>query len=90
MKTQNLSEEYLKELGHRLKIIRTFLRLDQRQMAKRLKTGQSQVSKLESGLSAPTLNQLISIKRMADEDNYLREKLSWEWILEGKGRGIVG
>jgi transcriptional regulator with XRE-family HTH domain len=90
MKTQNLSEDYLKELGHRLKIIRTFLKLDQRQMAKSIKTGQSQLSKLESGLSAPTLFHLISIKRMADEDNYLRENLSWEWILEGKGRGLVG
>jgi len=90
MKTQELPEEYLLELGHRLRIIRTFLKLDQRQMSKLIKTGQSQISKIESGRSAPTLHQLIKIKRMAEEDDYLRENLSWEWILEGKGKGIIG
>jgi len=90
MKAQNLSDDYLKGLGHRLRIIRTFLKLDQRQMSKRMKTGQSQISKIESGRSAPTLYHLIRIKKLAEEDEYLRESLSWEWILEGKGKGIIG
>ena len=90
MKIQKLPDEYLQEIGHRLKVIRTLLKLDQRQMSKRMKTGQSQISKIEAGRSAPTLYQLIRIKRMADEDDYLRENLSWEWILEGKGKGIIG
>jgi len=90
MKTQNLTEEYLQELGHRLRIIRTFLKLDQRKMSELVKTGQSQISKIEGGRSAPTLFQLRTIKKLADEDNYLRENLTWEWILEGKGKGIIG
>jgi len=90
MRIQKLPDEYLRDLSHRLRIIRTFLKLDQREMAKLMKTGQSQVSKIESGRSAPTLYQLRTIKRLADEDDYLRENLTWEWILEGKGRGIIG
>jgi transcriptional regulator with XRE-family HTH domain len=90
MKTQNLSNQYRKGLGLRLRIIRTFLKLDQRQLAKHFKTGQSHVSKLEAGASAPTLFQLITIKKLAEKDKYLRENLSWEWILEGKGKGLVG
>jgi transcriptional regulator with XRE-family HTH domain len=90
MKAQNLSDEYLQELGHRLRIVRTFLKLDQRQMSKRMKTGQSQISKIEAGRSAPTLYHLIRIKKLAEEDEYLRDNLSWEWILEGKGKGIIG
>ena len=90
MKTKNLSEDYLQELGHRFKIIRTFLRLDQLKMSNLLKIGQSQMSKIEAGRSAPTLYQLIKLKRIAEEDDYLRENLTWEWILEGKGKGIIG
>ena len=90
MKTQKLPEEYLLELGHRLRIIRTFLKLDQRQMSELIKTGQSQISKIEAGRSAPTLYQLFTIKKIAEEDDYLRQNLSWEWILEGKGKGIIG
>ena len=90
MKTQRLPKEYLQGLGHRVKIIRTFLRLDQRKMSELMEIGQSQLSKLELGRSAPTLNHLLSIKRIAEEDDYLRENLSWEWILEGKGKGIIG
>ena len=90
MKTQKLPEEYLLELGHRLRIIRTFLKLDQRQMSELMKTGQSQISKIEAGRSAPTIYQLFKIKKIAEEDDYLRENLSWEWILEGKGKGIIG
>ena len=89
MKIQKLPDEYLQDLGHRLKVIRTFLKLDQRQMSKRMKTGQSQISKVEAGRAAPTLYQLMRIKKIAEEDDYLRDKLSWEWILEGKGKGII-
>jgi len=91
MKRKSLpSDEYLQELGHRVKIIRTFLKLDQKQMSSLLKIGQSQMSKIESGRSAPTLQELARIKRLAEENDYLRENLSWEWIMDGKGRGIIG
>ena len=91
MKRENLpSDEYLQELGHRLRIIRTFLKLDQKEMSKLLKIGQSQMSKIESGRSAPTIQELARIKRLAEENDYLRENLSWEWIMDGKGRAIVG
>ena len=90
MKIQKLPDEYLQDLGHRLKVIRTFLKLDQRQMSKRMKTGQSQISKVEAGRAAPTLYQLMRIKKIAGEDDYLQDNLSWEWILEGKGKGIIG
>ena len=90
MKTKNLSDDYLQRLGHRFKIIRTFLKLDQAQMSEKLKIGQSQLSKIESGRSSPTLYQLIQIKEIACEDDYLNENISWEWILEGKGKGIIG
>jgi hypothetical protein len=59
-------------------------------MSERLKIGQSQLSKIELGRSAPTLYQVLRIRRIAEEDEYLRENLSWEWILEGKGKGIIG
>jgi len=91
MKTKNLPpDEYLQELGHRVKIIRTFLKLDQKELSKLLKIGQSQMSKIESGRSAPTLQELTRIKRLAEENDYLRDNLSWEWIMDGKGKGIIG
>jgi len=90
MKTRYLTDEYLKGLGLRLKVIRTFLNLDQRKMSDILKTGQSQISKIESGRAAPTLFQLRTIKNLADKNDYLRENLTWEWILDGKGKGIIG
>lgn len=90
MESKKLSEEYLKKLGNRLKLIRTHLGKDQKQMSVYLKTAQSQISKLEAGNSPPTLYQLIEIKKLAEKDDYLRENLSWEWILEGKGKGIIG
>ena len=91
MKTKNLpSDEYLQELGHRIRIIRTFLKLDQKELSKLLKIGQSQMSKIESGWSAPTLQELVRIKRLAEENDYLRDNLSWEWIMDGKGKGILG
>ena len=90
MKTQNLSDEYIADLGHRIKLIRTFLKLDQRQFSELMKTAQSQISKIEAGKSAPTLYQLVKVKRLAEEDDYLRENLTWDWILDGKGRAIIG
>jgi len=90
MKTQKLSKEHLLDLGHRLKIIRTVLKLDQRQMSEVLGTAQSQISKIEIGRSAPTLHHLLMIKKVAGEDEYLGENLTWEWILEGKGKGLIG
>ena len=91
MKTKNLpSDEYLQELGHRIRIIRTFLKLDQKELSKLLKIGQSQMSKIESGRSAPTLQELTRLKRLAEENDYLRDNLSWEWIMDGKGKGILG
>jgi hypothetical protein len=69
-----------------------FLKLDQKEMSRQLKVGQSQMSKIESGQSAPTLFQLIRIKKLAEEDDYPRENLTWEWMLEGKegkGRAII-
>ena len=91
MKRKSLPpDEYRQELGHRVKIIRTFLKLDQKELSKLLKIGQSQMSKIESGRSAPTLQELTRIKRLTEENDYLRENLSWEWILDGKGKGIIG
>jgi transcriptional regulator with XRE-family HTH domain len=90
MKTQKLLEEYLLELGLRLKLIRTQLKLDQRKMSELMDTAQSQISKIEIGRSAPTLHYLLKIKEIAEKDDYLRENLSWEWILEGKGKGMIG
>ena len=90
MKHKKPSDEYLKELGHRIKIVRTVLRLDQKQLSEKMETAQSQISKIESGRSAPTLHQLRTIKSLADEDKFLRDNLSWDWIVEGKGKGIIG
>ena len=90
MRHKKPSDEYLKELGHRIKVIRTYLALDQKQMSEKIDTAQSQISKIEAGLAAPTLQQLRSIKMVAEENDDLRENLSWEWILEGKGKGIIG
>lgn len=90
MKVQVLPEEHFRGLGHRLKIIRTFLNLDQREMSKLIKTRQLHISKIESGRTAPTLYQLMTIKRLSEQNDYLRKNLSWEWILEGNGKGILG
>jgi transcriptional regulator with XRE-family HTH domain len=88
MKTQKLSKEYLTALGNRLKLIRTYLRYDQKQMSEVLETAQSQISKLEMGRSSPSLYQLLQIKKLTEEDEYLKENLTWVWILEGQGKGI--
>lgn len=90
MKTQKLSREHLKALGHRLKVIRTILNLDQRQMSELMDTAQSQISKIEIGKSAPTLYQLLKLREIVDRNDSLRESVSWEWLLEGKGKGVIG
>ena len=88
MRTQNLTNQYLMDLGHRIKLVRTYLKYDQKMLAESLSTVPSQISKIESGKSAPTLFYLLRIKELADKDDYLRENLSWNWLLEGKGRGV--
>jgi len=90
MKTQKLSKEQLKAVGHRLKVVRTILNLDQRQMSESMGTAQSQISKIEIGRSPPTLYQLIKVKELADQNDSLRDHLTWEWLLEGKGKGVIG
>ena len=59
-------------------------------MSKLMDTAQSQISKIETGQSAPTLYQLLKIKRITEENDHLREALSWEWLLKGKEKGIIG
>ena len=88
MQIQRLPKEYLIELGHRIKLIRTYMKYDQRMLADYLKTVPSQISKIEQGKSAPNLYYLLMIKQLADQDEYLRENLSWKWILEGTGKGV--
>ena len=89
MRTQKLSEEYLKELGQRIKLVRTFLKLDQKQMSELMETAQSQLSKIEAGRAAPSIYQLFKIKKAASENEYLNDNLTWEWLLDGKGKGII-
>ena len=74
MNKQKLSEEYLKNLGHRLKRIRTVLNYDQKGMSEALDTAQSQISKIEAGQSGPTLYQLLRLKRVMEEHSELRAK----------------
>ncbi len=58
------------------------MKLDQLKMSRLLKIGQSQMSKIEAGRSAPTTYQLIKLKQIAKEHDYQRESLTWEWILD--------
>jgi len=88
MKVRRLSKEFLVDLGHRIKIIRAYLKIDQKQLAEYLKTSQSQLSKIEAGTTTASLYHIMMIKKLADQDEYLRENLSWDWFLEGKGRGF--
>jgi len=88
MRVQRLPTEYLEELGHRIKVVRTFIKYEQKDLAKYLRTAQSQVSKIEAGKAAPSLYHLLLIKKLADEDENLKGKLSWNWLLEGKGAEI--
>jgi len=84
MKIQRSSKEYLKGLGHRIKIIRAALGYDQRQMAQLLETAQSQVSKIEAGTTSPSIYQLFKLKKAAEKMEGLKSASSWTWIMEGK------
>jgi transcriptional regulator with XRE-family HTH domain len=88
MKLQRLSSDYLLELGTRIKTIRTYLKYDQKQLAEYLRTAASQMSKIEAGKAEPGIYHLLMIKKLADTDEYLRENLTWSWLLEGKGKGV--
>ena len=88
MKVQRLSPDYLAELGNRIKLIRTYLKYDQKQLSQYLRTAQSQLSKIEAGKAEPGVYHLLMVMKLADTDDYLRENLSWTWLLEGKGKGV--
>jgi transcriptional regulator with XRE-family HTH domain len=88
MKAQKLTPEYLEGLGHRFRLIRVSLRYDQKQMSEALDTAQSQISKIEAGQAGPTLYQLLRLKKIMEQHDELR-KVSWTWILEGKGKGTI-
>lgn len=88
MKLQRLSPDYLIELGNRIKLVRTYLKYDQKKLAKYLRTAQSQLSKIEAGKAEPGIYHLLMIKKLADTDDYLRDNLTWTWLLEGKGKGV--
>ena len=90
MKSKKLPDKYLLQLGNRIKLIRTYLSVDQKTMAELTGIAQSQISKIETGQAAPNLNQLIKIKEIAEQNKDMPEGLSWEWIIEGKGKGIIG
>ena len=61
MKIKKLKNEYLINLGHRIKLVRTYLKYDQKMLAEFLSTVPSQISKIESGKSAPTLYYLLRV-----------------------------
>ena len=88
MKVQRLSSEYLAEVGNRIKLVRTYLKYDQKQLSQYLQTSQSQLSKIEAGKAEPGIYHLLMIKKLADTDDYLRGNLTWSWLLEGKGKGV--
>jgi len=72
-------------MGHRFKLIRTYLKFDQKFFAGELKTTQSQISKIEAGKAAPTLHHLLTLKELADRNENVSGCLSWSWLLEDKG-----
>ena len=84
MKVQRSSSEYLKGLGHRIRIIRAALGYDQKEMAQLLETAQSQVSKIEAGTTSPSIYQLFKLKNAAEKMEVLKSASSWTWIMEGK------
>lgn len=88
MKLLRLSQEYREGIGTRIKTIRTYLKYDQKQLAQYLKIAASQLSKIEAGKAEPGIYHLLMIKKLADTDDYLRENLTWSWLLEGKGKGV--
>ena len=88
MKQQRLSPEYMAEIGNRIKLVRTYLKYDQKHLSRYPRTAQSQLSKIEAGKAEPRIYHLLMIKKLADTDEYLRENLTWVWLLEGKGKGV--
>jgi transcriptional regulator with XRE-family HTH domain len=88
MNKQRLSPDYLQKFGERLRLIRSMLRYDQKDMSEALDTAQSQVSKIEAGKAGPTLYQLLKLKKVMEEHPDLSE-VPWEWILEGKGKVTI-
>lgn len=86
MKLQRLSQEYREGIGTRIKTIRTYLKYDQKQLAQYLKIAASQLSKIEAGKAEPGIYHLLMIKKLADER--LEKGISWDWILEDKGKGV--
>jgi len=89
MKVQRLPKEYLAVFGMRFRLVRTVLGLDQFEMAKALETAQSQVSRIEMGKTGPSLHQLLVIKQLAEDHESLKD-MTWEWLLQGRGRGLIG
>jgi len=61
------------------------MRLEQKDLAAAIKTSQSQLSRIEAGLTAPTLYHLLTIKELSDQNENISGSLSWSWLLEGKG-----
>jgi transcriptional regulator with XRE-family HTH domain len=88
MKVQYLPLEYLKGLGHRIKMVRVALNLSQKHLSESWNTGPAQVSRVENGSAAPSLYQLLQLKRLVDKDSDLKGKVTWEWLLEGQGAGV--
>lgn len=87
MKVQRLSQDYRKEIGKRIKVIRTILEYDQKQLAEYLNTAASQLSKIEAGKAEPGIYHLLMIKRLFDSQDSSQGKLNWSWLIEGKGPG---
>ena len=67
MRIQKLPEKYMGQLGLRIKLVRTYMRLEQKEFALKLKTAQSQISRIESGKTVPSLYHLLAIKKLADQ-----------------------
>lgn len=85
MKVKRLNQKYLQELGHRIKLLRTMLKSNQKELAAHLQTAPSQISKMERGEIPPNLYHLLRIKELVDQGRDIRGELSWNWLLHGKG-----
>lgn len=90
MKVRRLSEEYLQDLGRRIRLVRTYLNMEQRDLAESLQTSQSQLSRIEAGATPPNLYHLLKIKELADRKGAGRGEVTWEWLMEGKGMVFMG
>ena len=85
-----MPDEYLQDLGRRIRLVRTYLDMEQRDLARSLQTSQSQLSRIEAGTTAPTLYHLLKIKQLADRQGVGRGEVTWEWLIEGKGMISLG